>query len=265
VHRLLTIRFSHFNEKARWALDRFGVPYEEEGYMPGLHAIGALRIAPRHGVGSSDRISTPLAMPILVTDDGRCIRDSSRIVRYVSDRYAPAGQGLYPDPEVATLEERFSKRLGPHTRRYAYFHAFQMPGVLDSIADSNVGPRQARWFKRLYPFIERIIARRIQVTPERAERSLQVIREEMAEVSRRIAGRRYLVGDRFTAADLAFASMASPGLLPEEGYGAVMPRLGTLPEALQALIRELRATPAGELALRMFREERGARRIPFGR
>jgi glutathione S-transferase len=263
MHRLVTIRFSHFNEKARWALDRFGVPYHEEAYMPGIHAIGALRIAPRHGVGKSDRISTPLGTPILITDDGRCIRDSSRIVRYVSDRYAKPEQSLYPDPEVEALEERFSNRLGPHTRRYAYFQAFQMPGVLDTIADENVGPRQARWFKRIYPLIERVIARRLRVTPEHAERSLGAIREDMDEVSRRIEGRRYLVGERFTAADLAFACMASPALLPEVGYGAVMPRLETLPAALQDLIREMRSTPAGEYVLRMFREERGERKVPF--
>ncbi|HEX3343119.1 MAG TPA: glutathione S-transferase N-terminal domain-containing protein, partial [Polyangiaceae bacterium] len=34
---LLTIPFSHFCEKARWALDHTRVAYREEGHCPGLH------------------------------------------------------------------------------------------------------------------------------------------------------------------------------------------------------------------------------------
>ena len=41
-HHLITICFSHFNEKARWALDRFGVAYRESGYLPLLHMPFAL-------------------------------------------------------------------------------------------------------------------------------------------------------------------------------------------------------------------------------
>jgi len=33
-HRLITLAFSHYNEKARWALDRYAVPYREEPHMP---------------------------------------------------------------------------------------------------------------------------------------------------------------------------------------------------------------------------------------
>ncbi len=260
-HRLVTIRFSHYNEKARWALDRFGVPYEEEGYMPVMHALGVLRLAPRYGVGKADKISTPLSTPLLVTAEGECVRDSARIVRYVSDRYAPPGEGLYPDPSVEELETRFSFELGPHTRRFAYFHAFTDPAVLGQIADDNVGPLQARWFKRVYPLAERFIAKSLGVTEERAARSLTKAQALMAEVGERLKGRSYLVGDRFTAADLAFACMAAPLLLPTpaEGYGAVFPSLDEAPPAFAAVARELRGSPAGQFALRMFREERGPR------
>jgi len=263
VHKLVTMRFSHYNEKARWALDRFRVPYQEEGYMPGMHAIGALRLVPRHGIGKGDKISTPLAMPIMVTSDGECIRDSSRITRYVSDRFAGKGEGLYPDAEVTALEERFSRKLGPHTRRYAYFHVFTAPHLLQAMADDNVGPTQARWFKRLYPLIQRFVSARLEITAEGAERSLAAARGIIDEVSERISGRRFLVGESFTAADLTFATMAAPLLLPspEEGYGAVFPAVDACPPEYARLVGELRATPAGQFAMRMFREERGERSL----
>jgi hypothetical protein len=30
MHRLITLAFSHYNEKARWALERFAVPFQEK-------------------------------------------------------------------------------------------------------------------------------------------------------------------------------------------------------------------------------------------
>ena len=36
------IEVSHYNEKARWALDYKGIPYERRVPMPGLHRLSAL-------------------------------------------------------------------------------------------------------------------------------------------------------------------------------------------------------------------------------
>jgi glutathione S-transferase len=43
VLRLLTIPISHYCEKARWALERAGIPYREERHVQGVHQIVALR------------------------------------------------------------------------------------------------------------------------------------------------------------------------------------------------------------------------------
>lgn len=256
--KLVTIVFSHFNEKARWALDRFGVAFDEEAFMPALHVFGVLKLAPRHGLGKRDRLSSPFATPILLTPEGECIRDSAAIVRYVSDRWAPPGEGLYPTPEVAEIEDRLSHELGKHTRRFGYRWAFEDPAVVGRLADQNVGPGQAAVFKALSPLIQRGIKRGLRVNVESAEKSLVQIRTTMAEIGERAAGRRYLVGDRFTAADLAFACMAAPILLPttEEGYGAVWPALDDCPPEFADVVREMRASVAGQFALRMFKEER---------
>ena len=47
--RLITIPFSHYCEKARWALDYCGVPYTEDAHLPGLH----IRPTRRAGGGPS--------------------------------------------------------------------------------------------------------------------------------------------------------------------------------------------------------------------
>jgi glutathione S-transferase len=69
-------------------------------------------------------------------------------------------------------------------------------------------------------------------------------------------GRRYLVGDRFTAADLTFAALAAPVLLPEECH-AVQPALEEVPAAMREEILFLRDSDAGQFALRLFEQERG--------
>ena len=40
---LVTIPFSHYCEKARWALDRAGLAYEERAHLPLAHYLPARR------------------------------------------------------------------------------------------------------------------------------------------------------------------------------------------------------------------------------
>jgi glutathione S-transferase len=89
-------------------------------------------------------------------------------------------------------------------------------------------------------------------------RSVETTRRIVNEVGERLAdGRRYLCGDRFSAADLSFAAMLAPAIVPsDEDYGAVLPSIESLPDDAQDIVRELREHPAGRFAQRMFREER---------
>jgi glutathione S-transferase len=42
-NRLVTIPISHYCEKARWALDRAGVPYREEAHIQAVHRLATRR------------------------------------------------------------------------------------------------------------------------------------------------------------------------------------------------------------------------------
>ena len=259
MHTLITIPFSHYNEKARWALQRFGVPFRERAYMPLLH-FAPVMIATRFGKhGRSDRTSTRFSTPLLVTAQGERICDSSEIVRWVCDRFADADTTLVPSEECLVLERELGEKLGPHSRRVAYGLNFGDPRVGAELARRLVGPTQAFVFRLLQRPIVGALYNALQIDPERVERSIGVVRSFFAEFGDRIGGRRYLVGDRFTVADLAFATMAAPALMPSraEGYGGDLPGLDELPPPAADLARELRATTAGRFVLRMFAEERG--------
>jgi glutathione S-transferase len=258
VHTLITIPFSHYNEKARWALQRFGVPFRERAYMPVLH-FAPVMIATRFGRhGRSDRTSTRFSTPILVTAGGERICDSSDIVRWVCDRHADAETTLVPNDEALQIERELGEKLGPHSRRVAYGLNFSDRTLGAALARRLVGPTQAFVWRVMQPVFLQGIFRALQVSPGRVDRSIDVVRSVFAEFGARIGGRRYLVGDRFTVADLAFAALAAPAIMPTraEGYAGDLPPLDELPPRAAELARELRATTAGRYALRMFAEER---------
>ena len=262
--RLITIRFSHFNERARWALDRLGVAYEEEPYMPLFHFLAVARATRGRG-GVADRHSSRYSTPVLITDSGRVLTDSREIVRWASDTFGSDATSLYPEAqraEIEAFERDVEQRLGPHTRRVAYHIAFADPAVTAALATRNVSERQARAFRRVAPLVVTMIRRRLRVNKHAA--SLDVVRGFVGELAQRLAGRQYVVGEHFTAADLTLAALFAPLLLPtpEEGYGAVLPAIAELPESGAAIVKEMRSHAVGQFCLRLFATERGVRRIP---
>lgn len=247
TYRLITIPPSHFCEKARWALDRCGVPYVEQCYPPILHYLATRKA----GGGRT--------APVLVTDVG-VFADSTDILNFVDARYATDGR-LYPADDhqrrqVVELEELFDTTLGPHTRRVAYFHLLPHSRLLLDATLHRASGRDRALFRVLLPLMKAMLRRGMRITPEGAARSLDRVREVFETVGKRLAeGRRYLVAERFTAADLTFAALASPVLLPR-GFGAPLPSLAELPTSVLPLIEEMRSTDAGGYAQRLYRDER---------
>ncbi len=244
---LITIPISHYCEKARWALERAGVDYEERAHLQLLHWIPVARA----GGGKT--------APVLVWGD-RVFADSADIVAEAAAQ-APPGHGLFPeDPaaagEVRALERDFDARLGPEGRRWMYDGLRGRRDIAVAYACTGVPAWQRRALPLAYPLVARVIDRYLDVTPATAARSEAEVRATFDDVAERLAdGRPYLCGERFSAADLTFASLAAAVLMPPE-YGVPLPQPDELPTAMAATIRELRAHPAGRHALRMVRAAR---------
>mmetsp|Transcript_24352 Transcript_24352/g.34139 ORF Transcript_24352/g.34139 Transcript_24352/m.34139 type:complete len:96 (-) Transcript_24352:28-315(-) len=77
-------------------------------------------------------------------------------------------------------------------------------------------------------------------------------------------GGQFLVGNQFTAADLSFAALSSIalGITHDNGYGAWLPDMDSIPSETRAQIQTWRHTPAGQHALRIYREYRSQAVIP---
>lgn len=267
--RLLTIRPSHYNEKARWALDYHGLAYDEEPWMPMFHFAGVVPISLPRRLGRPDRESTRFSTPLLLAGD-QIFTDSSEILAFADEHSENPARALVWSTEVIELERQLSGRFGADTRRLAYYYLLDDDALLTRMAQQSVGPSQARIFELCIPVLRKGLRVRLAVDEEHSMRSRQRILDCFAEIDERLAdGRPYLAGDRFSAADLSFAALAALALLvqPEEGYGAWLPALDEVNSDYAELVRRLRDTAAGQHALRCFAEHRGERALPcrYGR
>jgi glutathione S-transferase len=242
---LVTIPISHYCEKARWALERAGVEYLERAHLQILH-WAAVR---RAGGGRT--------APVLRCGDRVCA-ESADIVAFADSRGAGLSSGV---AEVRALEDELDARLGPHGRRWMYDQMRGETALISHYGPTGVPAWQRAALPVAFPLVARVIDRYLDITPESVAESLEEVWAVFDSVGERLGDGggegRFLVGDRFTAADLTFAALSAPLVLPPE-YGVPLPLLDELPARMAAVVRELRSHPAGAHALAMYRTERRA-------
>ena len=242
---LITFPLSHFCEKARWALDHAGVDYRERGYPPAIHKLAVL---PRGGG----------TVPLLVGE--QTLRQSTDILRFADDA-CPEERKLYPAAEDARratdeLIARLDDVLGPEARRWFYRWALAEPRRLRAWGSCGLPRRQRAVLTALASPIAMLMASRLDVHGPTGAHAHELIDEELARVSARLSdGRAYLAGDRFGAADLTFAALIG-ALVHAPHYGGGRLALPPMPKQLESQIRAWRETPAGQHALRMYRDHR---------
>ena len=242
--RLLTIPISHYCEKARWALDLAGIEYREERHVQGIHQIAARRA----GGGKT--------VPVLVTPDG-VLGESSDILAWVDERLPPDTRLFGGDRgEIEALCERFDEVLGPADRRLMYVHILPERKLLLSFNNAGVPRWEDRLLRIGFPALSPLVGRVLGIRPGVEVEDEAVVWREFDFAGELLAdGRPYLCGERFSAADLTFAALAAPCVVPKE-YTVALPQPENLPAKTVALVERAREHPAGLHALRMFREHR---------
>jgi glutathione S-transferase len=249
MNRLLTIPFSHYCEKARWALDWCGVAFEEDKHLPLFSMVPARRAGGR-------------TLPILTRAQAPALVDSTEILCFADAQAAPQRR-LFPDDAaerlvVERLEDEFDERLGPATRLWAYAHGLRHPRLMRRLIAPALTPVQVRALPWLLPVASPMLRRRLGIDEARLRAAEATIEAVFADVGGRLAGRPYLAGERFGAADLTFAALAAPVLMPP-GHPSIVDDVAALPDAMRATVTRLRATAAGQYAVALYaRHRRGA-------
>ncbi len=250
MHRLVSIAISHYCEKVRWALQWAGEPFVEQAHVPLLHWPFSL------GAGGGRTV------PVLVTQDGDILADSTDILLWLSQRHPSLHLfGRTPDDqkEIRRLEAHFDRHLGPATRRWGYYHLLPNKDATIQYVAQQVSPAERLLFRLTLPLSGRLMRRGLKINAAGEARSRQKIKQIFHEVSELVAdGRPFLVGPTLSAADLTFASLASVVLQPSEHPVPFLP-LAMQPAAVQSLVTALRQTPAGVYGLGLYQYFRKSR------
>jgi glutathione S-transferase len=249
--RLVTIPFSHYCEKARWALDRAGIDYVEEPHVPMFAWAPALRTGRKRTV------------PVLTADD-EVLTDSHDILGWVHRR-APKID-LYPEDiasDVEQLESTFDKKVGPAARRLAYHALLKDPGVVRDLFVNRAPMWQRVATRTMMPIMIRMIQRGLKIDEAGVARSSSQLAPVLADVEGRLenSGGPWLFGDRFTAADLTFASLMTPVVVPPSFAKARLCPSMLESEPARSLVARHRETPAGRFVLRAYEKERSVRAL----
>jgi glutathione S-transferase len=247
VLRLITIPISHYCEKARWALERAGMPYREERHVQGIHQFAARRA----GGGTT--------VPVLVTPEG-VLGESEEILVWVDERTPPEHR-LFPGQpdarfEVERLCRRLDEELGPKGRRLMYVHMLAERKLMLRFNNEGV-PRWEDWAIRFgWPLVLRFARRELGIRPGIEVEDEAAVWRELDFVAELLAdGRPHLCGERFGAADLTFAALSAAVVVPPV-YGVPLPQPDVLPPRTAALVQRVREHPAGRYALALFAKRR---------
>jgi glutathione S-transferase len=200
------LKVSHYNEKARWALDFKRVPHFRRALTPGRHREVA------------EKLTGGQTFPILVLD-GEGIGDSTRIIEALEHRFP--GRSLYPADaderrRSLELEDFFDEELGPHTRLLAVHHVLPDARLmLGTFASDVKGARRLialATFSRLRPKI----VERFGMDEDRVTLAFDKVRAAGERFRRELGRSGYLVGNTFTVADLTAAALVAPIVCPEQ-------------------------------------------------
>ena len=199
------LKVSHYNEKARWALDYKGVPHVRRAAIPSRHE----KLARELWGGTT--------FPVLVTN-GEAIGDSTRIIEALEERY-PAPP-LYPaDPDdrrrALELEDFFDEELGPYTRMLLIHHILPEGALFLDVFVPDGKPIRRAVAIAQFPLLRPRIVKRFGIDDDSVARAFDKLRVAGARFRAALQPNGYLVGDGFTVADLTVASLVAPVAAPD--------------------------------------------------
>jgi glutathione S-transferase len=198
--------YSHFNEKARWALDLKKLDHERVNYLPGPHMPKIKKL--------SGQSKTPV-----LTGGGRTVAGSAQIIDWLEE-VAPA-PALYPEApdlraEALAWQDRLDREFGLHVRR-ALFSEMVDEGAYFCRMFADGKPKLVQWaYRATYPLAKPLVKKGNGITGSDATAAAFAMTDQyFDEIAKAVERTGFLVGDQFSVADLTAAALAAPAVNPD--------------------------------------------------
>lgn len=237
---LWQFNFSMYPELVRWALDHKGIAYRTRDLLPGPHVV---QLLPRFGQKT---------VPVL-REEGRVLTQSLSILADLEARHPQ--RPLLPDDtrlrdDTWLIVRRFAEDFGPQVRLAAFFEMLPHARYMARLWAQPFSPLVRAAYATSFPLLVRPVMRAdMGISAERAERGRAATLEALDWIAARVRDRDYLVGNRFSLADLSAASVLFLTALAPE-YPVQMPQ--PYPRGLQHWIDRWRTHPGTAWVRRMY-------------
>ena len=210
--------FSHYCEKVRWTLDYKGIAYRPVNLLPGFHFRHLAKLAPK------------TCVPVL-RDGAIVVQDSSAIIDYLDRRYA--NPALTPsDPNAARealdWEEYLDEQIGVNIRLWFYHHTLPVRRLAVSFLLQGAAWHKKALFVLVYPKVGRAMIRSMNINSDTARQAEERLRAALEKLDETLVGRRFLVDDRFSRADLTACALLRRSCMPDETSKEIPPAVRKL-------------------------------------
>jgi len=298
---LYTIPASHYCEKARWVLEYLKIPFIESKWVPVFHYLNTLQLGVGRTVpilkipqpmdpaqeivdGSSDRPTSNIG------NNSMIIPDSCAITEFLAKHgksqalYGVSSADELGKCKARELEVFFGTKLGPATRRVAYYILLLDPVLTANVLTSEVGSIQQYLYKLFSFMIVLFLKKGLSINEASYLRSLARVKEIFQQVDQMLLvdddepsstatisvsvkdpdgavskrkAKEFLVGNRLTMADITFCSMVSIILLPPElTILSKHHMFESLQPEFQKVSQDLRDTVSGQYVMNIYRKYR---------
>ncbi|MBO6633000.1 glutathione S-transferase family protein [Parvibaculum sp.] len=242
---------SHYNEKARWALDFKSVPHKRISYLPGPHTAAMRKLA-----GTTET-------PVLKVG-GLVVAGSAAIIDALEANYPDPP--LYPSDteqrkEALALQSWFDEEVGPGIRRALFAELMQELGYLCKLFASEKPLHTRLFYRAALPIARGTIKSSMNINePGAVEAGYRVTQAALDRVAAQAGSSGYLVGDSFSVADLTAAALLAPACNPPHpDMEFPLPR----PARIDAWFGRWAAHPGAQWVRTIYRKHRPRRVLPL--
>lgn len=195
---LIQFPYSHYNEKARWALDFKGIAHKRRNLLPGPHMRTMRKLTGR------------TAVPALRLGD-EIVQGSDRIIDTLETRFPDPP--LYPeDPaeraRALEIQAWFDDSVAPAVRAASFADSIAAKGYIANMFSEGQSAPMRLLYRIMFPAVARLISKAYGVDDvAKIERDREITGEGLDFIVAHAGPGGYLVGDSFTVADLTAAAI----------------------------------------------------------